>query len=101
MTIKKSYSAQLEKKYGRLTFGKMLRSWRLADELSQTAFAKKMGISVQNLNDLEKGRRIPSPARAAKIARKLGISEIGLIRLALRDSLYKDGFKYEVSLYAA
>jgi transcriptional regulator with XRE-family HTH domain len=70
--ITKSYFEKLEKKYGVMTFADMLRAWREAEEMSQTAFAKKVGLSVQNLNDLEKGRRIPSPSRAAKIAKRLG-----------------------------
>lgn len=98
MTTKKSYFEELEKKYGRLTFGDMLKAWRESDEFSQTAFAKKLGISVQNLNDIEKGRKIPSPTRAAKIAKKLGLPESPLIQLALRDTLYKEGFKYSVTL---
>jgi transcriptional regulator with XRE-family HTH domain len=53
------------------------------------------------LNDLEKGRRIPTPTRAARIAKKLGVPEIGLIQLALRDSLIKEGFQYEVRLESA
>jgi len=97
----KSYSEKLEKKYGVLTFADVLKSWRQSDEISQTAFAKKLGISVQNLNDLEKGRRIPSPIRAAKIAKRLGLPEMGLIQLALRDSLAKDGFTYAVKLETA
>lgn len=101
MTIKSSYFEKLEKQYGDLSFGSMLRAWREADELSQTAFAKKLGLSAQNLNDLEKGRRIPSPSRASKIAKKLGVSEIGLIQLALRDTLLKEGFKFEVKLGVA
>lgn len=104
MTTKKpeiSATEYFEKKYGRLTFGDTLKAWRQADELSQTVFAKKMGLSVQNLNDLEKGRRIPTPARAAKIARKLKLPEQGLIALALRDALYKDGFHFKVTLETA
>lgn len=101
MTTKKSASEKLEKLLGRLTFGKMLRSWRMSDEMTQTAFAKKLGLSVQNLNDLEKGRKIPSPKRAARIAKKLGLPEIGLIQLALRDTLRKEGFKYDIVLHSA
>ncbi|MBI2518844.1 MAG: helix-turn-helix transcriptional regulator [Bdellovibrio sp.] len=97
----KSYLEELEKKYGTLTFGEFLKAWREADDLTQTAFAKKIGLSVQNLNDLEKGRRIPSPTRVAKIAKKLGLPEMGLIQLALRDSLLKEGFDYEVKLKSA
>jgi transcriptional regulator with XRE-family HTH domain len=97
----KSYFEKLEKKYGTLTFASMLRSWREAEDMSQTAFAKKIGLSVQNLNDLEKGRRIPSPSRAAKIAKKLGIAEIGVIQLVLRDSLRQEGFDYDVQIKSA
>ncbi|MNL32476.1 helix-turn-helix protein [compost metagenome] len=70
-------------------------------QLSQAGFAKKLGISVQSLCDLEKGRRIPSPSRAAKIAKKIGYPELALITLALRDSLYSEGFKYNVKLEGA
>ena len=94
----KSYFEKLEKQYGKLTFGSMLKSLRLSDEISQTAFAKKLGLSIQNLNDLEKGRRIPTPTRAAKIAKKLHLPEMGLIQLAMRDSLIKEGFDYLVKL---
>ena len=79
----------------------MLKAWRESEELSQTAFSKKLGLSVQNLNDLEKGRRIPTPSRAARIAKKLGLPEMGMIQLALRDSLLKEGFKYDVKLESA
>lgn len=97
----KSYFEKLEKQYGVITFGGLLKAWREGDDMTQTAFAKKIGLSVQNLNDLEKGRRIPTPTRAARIAKKLGLPEIGLIQLALRDSLIKEGFQYEVKLIAA
>jgi transcriptional regulator with XRE-family HTH domain len=102
-TNKRELSAteRLEKKFGRLTFASALKSWRLGDEYTQTEFAKKLGISVQNLNDLEKGRRIPSPARAAKIAQKLKLPEKAFIMLAIRDALYKDGFHFNVSLETA
>lgn len=97
----KSYFEKLEKQYGPMTFGSLLKAWREGEELSQTAFAKRIGLSVQNLNDLEKGRRIPTPSRAARIAKKLGLPEMGLIQLALRDSLVKEGFHYEVKLESA
>jgi len=99
--ITESYFLKLEKKFGVLTFGHVLTAWRKAEELSQTAFAKKIGLSVQNLNDLEKGRRIPSPTRTARIAKKLGLPERALIQLALRDSLAKEGFNYDVKLESA
>lgn len=99
MTTKKITDIKsLEKKYGRLTFGSMLKAWREAEELSQAEFAKKIGISPQNLNDIEKGRRIPTPSRAAKIAKRMNLPAIAFIQLALRDSLYKEGFYFDVVL---
>lgn len=97
----KSYFEKLEKLYGVLTFASMLTAWRESEEISRAALARKLGISVQNLNDLEKGRRIPSPIRAAKIAKKLGLPQKALIELALRDTLSKDGLHYTVLLESA
>jgi transcriptional regulator with XRE-family HTH domain len=97
----KSYFEKLEKKYGTLTFASMIKAWREAEGMTQTAFAKKIGLTVQNFNDLEKGRRIPSPTRAAKIAKKLGLPEMSVIPLVLKDSLLRDGFSYEVKLETA
>lgn len=101
MTIKKSYFEKLENEFGKLTFGGMLKAWRQAEEMSQSTFAKKIGLSIQNVNDIEKGRRIPTPTRAARIAKKLGLPEVTLIQFALRDSLAKEGFQYDVTLRSA
>jgi|FLYM01.1.fsa_nt_gi transcriptional regulator with XRE-family HTH domain len=97
----KSYFARLEKQFGTLTFGDVLKAWRQSDDLSQIAFSKRIGISPQNLNDLEKGRRIPTPLRAARIARRLNLPEVSLIQIAIRDSLHKDGFNFDVKLETA
>ena len=98
MNIKGSYFEKLEKTYGPLTFGSLLKSFRQADEMSQVDFAKKLGLSRQNVSDLESGRRIPSAQRASKIAKKLGLPETALIKLAIQDSLNRDGFKLEVNI---
>ena len=72
MGTKKHYTvSDLEKEFGPLTFGNSLEAYRLSEELTQKQFAKKLGITAQSLCDLEKGRRIPSVERAAKIAKKL------------------------------
>jgi transcriptional regulator with XRE-family HTH domain len=100
MTTKSLFEA-LEKQYGKLTFGELIKAWRECEEMTQSTFAKKINISPQNLNDIEKGRKIPSPARAARIAKKLGLPQISLIQLAIQDSLAKEGFDYEISLKSA
>lgn len=103
MTTKKksSYSDELKKKYGRVSFGRFLVAWRTSEEMSQAQFARKLGLSSANLCDLEQGRRIPSPSRARAIAKKLGLPEKGVVAIAIEDALAKEGMKYSVELSEA
>ena len=77
-----------------------LSSYRTGEEKSQGAFADFLGISPQSLCDIEKERRIPSPSRAAKIARKLGEPESFWVQLALQDLLRKENLNLVVSIRA-
>jgi antitoxin HigA-1 len=86
---------------GPLTFGRMMESFRLADELSQAAMARKLGIPRQHLCDIEKGRRQVSPGRAAEFARTLGYSVPQFVALALEDQLRSAGLKMRVKIEAA
>ena len=102
MAIKRWYGvADPEKRYGAMTFGMFLRAFREADRLSQCDFARDLDLSKANLCDLEKGRKIPSPERAAKIAAKLGVGKDILIKLALQDALRLAKLNYKVELKAA
>jgi transcriptional regulator with XRE-family HTH domain len=99
MTTEKKYgSAELAKEYGPLTFGRALWSHRKCEEISQKDFAKMLGISPSSLCDLEKGRKLPSVNRAAKIAKILNEPEKIWIRLALQDMLREADLRYEVSV---
>ena len=100
MSTKNHASEEFFKQYGELTFAEMLRGFRLADDDSQVDFARKLGISAANLCDLEKGRKIPSAARATLIARKLGLPETLLVQIALQDELRKQKIKFKVSVAA-
>lgn len=93
-----SYFEELEKEFGRLSFGEMLKALREAEGATQADFSKKLGFSVQNLCDIEKGRRIPSPARTAEIAKKLKLPVKSMIEFSLRDALEIEGFNYNVNL---
>jgi DNA-binding XRE family transcriptional regulator len=75
---------ELEKEFGVLTFGRLLKSHRLGENLSQTDLAKILRISKQSLNDLENGRTLPSIARAAAIARKIGVMEAMMVELCIQ-----------------
>ena len=94
-------TSDLEKEIGKLTFGNVLLSHRLCEELTQVEMARKLGISKQSLCDLEKGRKIPSPKRASQIAKKLKMHPESFIELAIKDLLEKEKLYYEVSLSKA
>ena len=99
MSTKGQYGVtELEKDFGPLNFGNALASYRLGEEKSQREFAAFLGISPQSLCDIEKERRIPSPSRAAKIARKLGEPESFWVQLALQDMLRREDLNLVVSI---
>ena len=102
MSTKKWYGlADLERKYGQMTLGRFLKAFREADEQSQIDYAHRLGLSRANLCDLEKGRRFASPARAARLAARLGVPEAVLVQLSLQDELRAAKLKYRVELKVA
>lgn len=91
----------LEKAAGRpFTLNGLLESLRLCEELSQAEFAKKLNISSSHLCDIEKGRKIISPERAAKFAEILGRSPEQFVGLSLQEIVDNLGLKLKVTLSA-
>ena len=84
-----------------LTLGGLLESIRLSEEMSQAAFAKKLGISASHLCDIEKGRKVISPERAGRFAKVLGRSQQQFVRLALQELVDEAGLKMKVNVAAA
>lgn len=74
----------------KLTLGSFILAIRQGEELSQVKFAKILGVSRQVLCDIERGRRIISPRKAAEYADLLGYSKKPFIRLCLQDMLDRD-----------
>jgi transcriptional regulator with XRE-family HTH domain len=91
----------LEKRLGHLTVGELLHTFRMTDELSLKEFGKRIGVSVANLCDIEKGRKGVSPKKAEQIAVAIGVPPALLIRLALEESLKAAGLKYKVEIKPA
>ena len=92
----------LERIAGRpLTLGGLIESIRLGEEVSQTAFARKLGVSPSHLCDIEKGRKIVSPERAARFAKILGRSPEQFVRLSLQELVDEAGLKMLVNIDAA
>jgi transcriptional regulator with XRE-family HTH domain len=88
----------LDEMLGPGSLGKTLAAIREGEELSQTAFAKQLGISRQNLCDIEKDRKSVGPGRAARWAKKLGYSESVFVALALQALVEEEGLPMVVSV---
>lgn len=86
---------------GPLTFGRMIESLRQCDEISQVDLAKRVKISRAQLCDIEKGRRLVSPERAAQFAKVMGYSAAQFVATAIGDQLRQAGLKFSVELKAA
>ena len=95
-TEKKVGLKELEKEFGVLTFGRLLKSHRQGEGINQVQLAKLLGISKQSLNDLESGRTLPSIGRAAEIARKIGLMESTLVELANPDLIRRERLNLKV-----
>ena len=103
MRTKKSETMKfLEEAAGRpLNLGGLLESIRLGEEMSQATFAKKLRVSASHLCDIEKGRKVVSPERAARFAKILGRSPEQFVRLSLQELVDEAGLRMRVNVDAA
>ena len=103
MSTRKSDAVRFLEKLtgGPVTLGRFLEAVRLGEELTQPAFAKRLGLSRSHLNDIEKGRKAVSPERAARFAKALGYSQARFVQLALQDLVNRGGLKLQVDVKAA
>ena len=84
-----------------MSFASVLRTIRETDGLTQAQVARKLRITRAHICDIEKGRKLVSPERAAKFARVLGYNPAQFVRLALQDQVSAAGLKMKVSVDAA
>lgn len=98
MSTKVVTTKDIEKIYGPLTFGNLLKAHREADELTQVQMAKKIKLSKQALNDIENGRKIPSVSRAVALAKKVGILPELAVELVLQDQINREKLKMVVKV---
>ena len=102
MSINTDTIKKLERIAGeRLTFGNLISSIRLGEEITQVKFAKMLNVSKQYLCDVEHGRRNVSITMAANWAKKLGYSPDQFVRLTIQDELNKSKLKLIVHVKAA
>jgi transcriptional regulator with XRE-family HTH domain len=86
---------------GPLTFGNMIHSIRLCDEISQSKLAEMTHISRSYLCDIENGRRFVSVEKAAEFAKVLGYSEAHFVSVLIEDQLKHAGMPFVVELKKA
>lgn len=91
----------LEKKLGKLTVGEFLHTWRTSEEMSLKEFGRRVGLSISNLCDIEKGRKGVSPEKAEQIAKAIGVPPALLVRLSIEETLQAAGLKYRVEIKPA
>lgn len=71
---------------GPITLGQALRNIRLLDhEATQVKMAKTLGLTKQELCDIERGRRLLPVKSALALAKRLGYSERVFAFYAIRD----------------
>jgi DNA-binding XRE family transcriptional regulator len=80
-------SKDLARDFGALSFGGLLKAHREGEGWSQEHMGAKLNMKRQAVCDLEKGRKIPSPERAASIAKKLRLSIPLCVQLSVQDAL--------------
>jgi transcriptional regulator with XRE-family HTH domain len=68
------------------TLGKNLKAYREAEELSQEAFADRLGFHRTYMGGLKRGERNLSLQSVEKIADKLGIEPLRLLRSSRRNT---------------
>ncbi len=92
---------ETKKVWDTMTFGGLVHSLRISDEISQVVLAKKIGVSKQFLSDVEHNRKDVGIGFAKKIAEALDYSIEPLIELLIRDQLKRQHLNYIVELKKA
>lgn len=87
--------------WDKMTFGGLVYSLRISDDISQVELAKKIGVSKQFLSDVEHNRKDVGIGFAKKISDSLGYSIEPLIELLIRDQLRRQHLNYIVELKKA
>ena len=69
------------------SFGDLVATLRLCDEMNVGQFAEVLGVSEAYLRDVEARRVVVSPSEAAAWARAVGYIETEFVRRLLQDQL--------------
>lgn len=87
--------------WNQMTFGGLIRTLRISDDISQVELAKKMGVSKQFLSDVEHNRKDVGIAFAKKVASALDYSIEPLLELLIKQQLKRQRLNYIVEIKKA
>jgi len=90
--------SELEKIRSSPTFGELVKSLRLADDISQVELAQKLELSKQHLSAIECGKKFVSVSRAARFAEALGYPVQQFVLASLQDELNEAGIELTFDL---
>lgn len=80
------------------SFGDLLATFRMCDEMNEAEFAEVLGVSESYLRDVEACREVVSPSQAAAWARAVGYPPTEFVRRALQDLLDGAGLEMCVAV---
>jgi len=83
---------------GHISFADVIKSTRLTLELTQVEMANKLGISKQDLCNIEKGRKFVSVERAIKFASIIGQSQRVFAKYVIQDQIVKAGLNVSIEI---
>lgn len=81
-----------------LTFGQIVRAYRLAEDWTLTYASELIGISKQQLSDYENGRKLPSIEKAYQIASALGMMPQSVVLHVINEQLQRSQIPMRVDL---
>jgi transcriptional regulator with XRE-family HTH domain len=85
----------------KMTFGGLIRSLRMSDEISQVELARRIGVSKQFLSDVERNRKDVGIVFAKKVSSALGYSIEPLLELLIKQQLKRQHLNYIVEIKKA
>lgn len=83
---------------GPVSFGDLISTFRMCDEMSQAEFAQVLGVSDSYLSDIENGEKIVSPETAAAWAASIGYPAPVFVARAFQDQLDRAGVEMRVKM---
>jgi len=86
---------------GPVSFGDLISTFRMCDEMSQAEFAQMLGVSESYVSDVENGDKMVSPQTAAAWAATIGYPATVFVERALQDQLDRAGLKMKVHVEGA